>query len=168
MKRAWIALVIGVGASAGALAAAPTPYDFTGHWTGTATQAGQSFPLFADFTGTQTFTGTFAVETDQLLTCTVQGQQKKKVKITLGCADGSHVKIKGRLEAGTITGRYHSSRKGHRSRSGAFMLSTPGPCVPTGQDCTDPATGGGEAAVCCNGDCHKIVNADSTESHACN
>src|SRR5205814_2042800 len=75
-----------------------TPYDFTGHWTGSATQTGKSpVTLAADFTtGTvpKTFTGTLTATSDMTSTCTAKGRQKRhqKVKIVLNpCDDGSHI-----------------------------------------------------------------------------
>ncbi len=167
MKLAWCATLI-FGACT--VLADTTPYDFTGHWSGAALIAGQSAPVFADFHGTGTFTGALGIEVPQLRTCTVSGKQKKRVKIKLACVDGSKAKLRGSLDPASrsITGRFHGSKEGHHSRSGTFTLSSPGACVPTGQDCTDPATGGGQSAICCNGDCHRGVNPDKVQTHAGN
>jgi hypothetical protein len=167
MKLVACALAIGLSAG-GALAAAVTPYDFTGHWSGSAQVGPQRAVLFADFSGTQTFTGTFGAEVGRLLSCTVKGVQKKKVKITLSqCSDGSTIKVKGTLDptAHTITGKFHSVKKGRVRAHGTLTLTSAGTCVPTGEDCTDPTTGGGESSVCCNGDCS--LQSDG-QSHACN
>jgi hypothetical protein len=150
--------------------AAVTPFDFTGHWSGTAHQQGLTPRVFADFVGTGTFTGTVGIDIGGLITCTASGKQKKRVSIAVSCSDGSAGKLKGRLDAvtQTLTGSYHAHRKGHRPSHGTFSIATPGACVPTAGDCTDPATGGGEAAVCCNGDCQQVTNPDATLGHACN
>ena len=149
--------------------AKPTPFDFTGHWAGSATQKGLSAAAVADFAGTGTFTGTIGVDLGQLVTCTTQGKQRHRVVIALSCSDGSKGKMKARLDptTRTLTGRYHSHRRGHHPQHGTFILTSPGACVPAGQDCTDPATGGGEAAVCCGSDCQGVVNPDNTQSHTC-
>jgi len=167
-----LALVLCVAALGLAHAEAPVPYDFTGHWAGTATTSGVSIPLVADFSGTQTFTGAIGFQGGhgQFISCSVQGLQKKKVILPLDCTNGSKGKAKGKLDptARTITGHYHSTRPGHHGSHGKFMLTSPGACVPTGQDCTDATTGGGESAVCCNGDCQLGTNPDGSESHSCN
>jgi hypothetical protein len=168
MKLAWVAAFTGLGSFVAL--AATSPFDFTGHWSGTALQSGQSFQLCADLTGTKTFTGTLGVGTVPFNSCTVEGRQGRRVTMTLACLDGSKATVKGRLDpqAKTITGQFHSSRKGHHKHHGSFSLSTPGACVPTGGDCTSPADGGGEAAVCCNGDCSRVANPDGSEGDACN
>ena len=172
MKIVRLALVVYAVTVAVARAELPAPYDFTGHWVGTAIARGASIPIVADFSGTQTFTGTlgFSGGGGQFVSCTVQGIQKKKVILPLQCSNGSQGKAKGKLDATarTITGRYHSTRPGHRGSHGKFMLTSAGACVPTGQDCTDATTGGGESGVCCNGDCQLGTAPDGSETHACN
>ena len=167
-----LALTLFAAAVGLAHAEAPAPYDFTGHWVGAAVTGGASIPLVADFSGTQTFTGAIGFESGggQFVTCSVQGVQKKKVIVPLDCSNGVTGKAKGKLDptARTLTGHYHSARPGHRGSHGKFMLTSPGACVPTGQDCTDATTGGGESGVCCNGDCQLGANPDGSESHSCN
>ena len=169
MKLVVCALSIGLLAAA-ALAAPVTPYDFTGHWSGTVQAGPQHGTVFADLSGTQTFTGVFAADVGGLLTCSVTGKQKKKVKITLTCSDTSKVKVKATLDATshTLAGHFHQVKKGRVHARGTITMTSPGSCVPTAGDCTDPATGGGEAAVCCGGDCQRVVNPDNSESHLCN
>ena len=120
--------------------------------------------------GTGTFSGTLGVDFGGLITCTVAGTQKRRTVMTVTCSDGSAGKLKARLDAATrtLTGSYRSHRPRHGTHHGTFSLTSPGACVPTGGDCTDPSTGGGEASVCCNGDCQRVVNPDATESHTCN
>ncbi len=165
MKLMWVAASIGFGCVVAS--AATSPYDFTGHWSGTARVRGQTVRIFADFAGTGTFTGNLGVDLVPLTTCTAEGKQARRVTIALTCSDGGKTRVRGRLDpaAMTIVGTYHNQgrHKGH----GAFTLSTSGPCVTPGGDCTDPATGGGESAVCCNGDCTRGTT-NGIESHACN
>jgi hypothetical protein len=168
MRISGTALVISFIASP--LAAAVAPFDFTGHWSGHASQQGVTAPAFADFAGTGTFTGTVAVDLGEHIVCTGDGKQKKRIAIIkVTCSNGSAAKLRGRIDAvaRTLTGGYGTHRPGHHPRHGKFMLSSPGACVPTAGDCTDPTTGGGEASVCCGGDCQRVVNPDSSESHVC-
>jgi hypothetical protein len=162
----WLSLTVIASRVHGAV----TPFDFTGHWSGTAHQQGATAPVFADFAGTSTFTGTLGVDFDGLVTCTASGTQKKRVRIAVTCSNGSTGRLKARLDATTETlaGTYHSHGPGHRGTHGTFSIATFGACAPTDADCTDPATGGGEAAVCCNGDCQQVTNPDATVSHHCN
>src|SRR5438046_8726812 len=81
---------LGIALLAGTVAALAqtTPYDFTGHWTGSATQTGKSpVTLAADFTtGTvpKTFTGplssTSAAGRNK---CTAEGRQRGHVKVQI-------------------------------------------------------------------------------------
>jgi len=125
---------LGIALLAGTVAALAqtTPYDFTGHWTGSATdKKGNSAPLAADFTtGTKpkTFGGTFSVTVEGgTIQCTVHGRQRpnEKVKALLNkCNDHSIIVLHGTLDptAGTITGRYARSKHG-KVKSGTFMLA---------------------------------------------
>ena len=126
---------LGIALLAGTVAALAqtTPYDFTGHWTGSATQTGKSpVTLAADFTtGTvpKTFTGTLsATSGDGTSTCTAKGRQKRhqKVKILLKpCEDGSHIVLSGKLDTTaqpTITGHFARVEKGKVKR-GTFTLA---------------------------------------------
>ena len=118
---------------AGALAARAqiTPFDFTGHWTGSATGGnGQVVTLAADFTaGTvpRTFTGTATLTIQgQDIQCPVSGRQKRhdKVKARVApCAIGS-ILLRGKLDptAQTITGHYLNVRRG-KAHTGPFMLT---------------------------------------------
>ena len=125
---------LGIALLAGTVAAlAQTAlYDFTGHWTGSATQTGESpVTLSADFTAgptaksfTGTLTATSADGTDQ---CTVNGRQKphKKVIIRLtACNKGNTIVVHGKLDptAQTITGHFAFTKKGKVKR-GTFMLA---------------------------------------------
>lgn len=112
-----------------ALAASPPSYDFTGHWTGTTTlpQHGQpvAYTVNGDFTatGADTFTGILSVvgaETD----CTVDGRRARKVKIRLGCPDGTKPHLKGRLDTttGTIIGAVSFVSRHGKPKHGTFTL----------------------------------------------
>ena len=140
---------LGIALLAGTVAALAqtTPYDFTGHWTGSATQTGKSpVTLAADFTtGTvpKTFTGTLsATSGDGTSTCTAKGRQKRhqKVKILLKpCEDGSHIVLSGKLDTTaqpTITGHLARVKKGKVKR-GTFTLMQ-GSASPSGAFLDDP------------------------------
>src|SRR5689334_13659018 len=86
----WLSLVVMVSSAS----AAVTPFDFSGHWSGTAHQQGATLPVFADFSGTATFTGTIGIEIGGLITCTASGKQKKKVTIAVSCSDGAQGRLK--------------------------------------------------------------------------
>jgi hypothetical protein len=161
-------MLIVLGAWAGA---AIVPFDFTKHWWGQVMQDGQTGTAEADLSGTGTFTGTLGIQFEGVfLTCSVtNGKQKKKVTLTATCSDGGTAKLKAKLDEtlGTLTGKYKSHRPGHKGHHGTFILHEYGSCVPTGQDCTDPSTGGGEGSVCCNGDC-TLGGTPTAETHSCN
>src|SRR5438876_2386920 len=81
---------LGIALLAGTVAALAqtTPYDFTGHWTGTATDKNSNTAsLAADFTtGTvaKTFTGTFSATVDTgTISCTAHGRQKRNEKVKI-------------------------------------------------------------------------------------
>ena len=107
-----------------------TPFDFTGHWTGSATgKNGRVVPLAVDFTaGTlpRTFTGTITLTIEgQDVQCPVAGKQKRhdKVKAHVApCPVGATV-LRGKLDptAQTITGHYVNVRRG-KVQTGPFML----------------------------------------------
>ena len=136
---------LGVALLAGTVAALAQTgaFDFTGQWTGSATQTGQSpTTLVADFTaGTnpRTFTGTFtAGGTD---TCTAKGRQlpHKKVVIHLtGCSNGGNVVVHGKLDptTQTIAGHFVMTKK-HKVKKGTFTL-TKGAASPSGAFLDDP------------------------------
>ena len=126
---------LGIALLAGTVAALAqiTPYDFTGHWTGTATDKNSNTAsLAADFTtGTvaKTFTGTFsaAVGGGGTIQCTAHGRQKRSDKVKIlnnKCNDHSTIVLHGTLDpsAGSITGRYSRSKHG-KVKSGTFTLA---------------------------------------------
>jgi hypothetical protein len=91
--------------------AAVTPYDFTGHWVGTAKTPRKPLAMIAadlttgtppEFTGTLTF-----VTTEETIHCTVSGLQRRRVLMTAPCDNAGHARFKGVLDAaaGTISGR---------------------------------------------------------------
>src|SRR5207249_10516242 len=64
-RAAMLGVIIGLGVFAGRGLAGAAPYDFSGHWTGTAQQEGQpASTLTADVTSTgpKTFTGSITSE----------------------------------------------------------------------------------------------------------
>ena len=124
-RRAIIAVLVGslVGVAAYATI---VPFDFTGHWTGTAQQEGQpANPLMADFTSTgpKTFTGTVTVDE----ACTAIGKTKRHMKVALRveCSNGSIVKIHGRIDPATQTmqGTFAEFRQRRLRHRGTFALS---------------------------------------------
>src|SRR5437899_8109913 len=124
-RRAIIAVLVGILVGVAAYATI-VPFDFTGHWTGTAQQEGQrANPLMADFTSTgpKTFTGTVMV--DEL--CTVTGRAKRHMKVALRveCSNGSIVKIRGRFDPTTETmqGAFAEFRQRRLRHRGTFALS---------------------------------------------
>src|SRR5437867_11630535 len=103
IRSAIIAVLVGslVGVAAYATI---VPFDFTGHWTGTAQQEGQpANPLMADFTSTgpKTFTGTVMADEP----CTARGKAKRhmKVAVRMDCSGGRTVKVRGRIDSATQT-----------------------------------------------------------------
>jgi len=108
-----------------------TPYDFTGHWTGSATGGkGQVTPLAADFVAgslPRTFTGTVTLTVQGTeVQCALTGKQKRhdRVKARLApCAIGITL-LHGKLDPtlGTITGHYLNVRHG-KVHTGPFMLT---------------------------------------------
>ena len=127
----WLLRAVAICGACTALArGSSSPYDFTGHWTGTTTvpQHGQSvtYTVNADFTatGTDTFGGMVTVvgaETN----CAVNGRRSKKVKIRLDCPDGSMPRLKGRLDTttGTITGAVSFLSRHGKPKHGTFTLT---------------------------------------------
>ena len=125
---------LGIALLAGTVAALAqiTPYDFSGHWTGSAIdKKGNSATLAADFSaGTKpnTFTGMFSATVQGgTIQCTAHGRQKpnEKVKILNNkCNDHSTIVLHGTLDpsAGSITGRYSRSKHG-KVKSGTFTLA---------------------------------------------
>src|SRR5947207_13478954 len=102
-RRAIIAVLVGslVGVAAYATI---VPFDFTGHWAGTAQQEGQpANPLMADFTSTgpKTFTGT--VTADESCTATGKAKRHMKVAVRMDCSGGRTVKVRGRIDPATQT-----------------------------------------------------------------
>ena len=125
IRSAIIAVLVGslVGVAAYATI---VPFDFTGHWTGTAQQEGQpANPLMADFTSTgpKTFTGTVTVDE----ACTAIGKTKRHMKVALRveCSNGSIVKIHGRIDPATQTmqGTFAEFRQRRLRHRGTFALS---------------------------------------------
>ncbi len=138
---------LGIALLAGTVAALAqtAPYDFTGQWTGSATQTGKPpVTLTANFTtGTvpKTFTGTLTATSDMTTTCTAKGRQKRhqKVKILLRpCDDHSTILLSGKLDTTaqpTITGHFARVKKGKVKR-GTFTLARS--ASPSGAFLDDP------------------------------
>ncbi|TMA43137.1 MAG: hypothetical protein E6J81_16455 [Deltaproteobacteria bacterium] len=127
-RRAIIAVLVGILVGVAAYATI-VPFDFTGHWTGTAQQEGQpANPLMADFTSTgpKTFTGTVMVDEP----CTANGKAKRHMKVALRveCSNGNSVKIHGRIDPATQTmqGTFAEFRQRRLRHRGTFALSRQG------------------------------------------
>jgi len=129
--RVIVALAVALLAGTSAARAQVTPFDFTGHWTGSATdKKGQVTPLAADFAAgsvARTFTGTATLTiqgTD--VECPVSGKQKRhdKVKAHVAPCPIGPTQLRGKLDpaAQTITGHYFTLRHG-KIHTGPFMLS---------------------------------------------
>ncbi len=108
-----------------------TPFDFTGHWTGSAAGGhGTVVPLALDLaTGTlpTTFTGTATLTiqgTD--VQCAIVGKQKRhdRVKARVAPCPIGTVLLHGKLDTTlqTITGHYLNVRHG-KVHTGPFMLT---------------------------------------------
>jgi hypothetical protein len=111
---------------AGAAIAAVAAIDFTGHWTGTATEQGQSpSTLIADLTSSgKTVTGTLsATQGGQTTTCTLTGKQRGKthIKASLGACK---IVLHGVFDSATNTITGHYVRHGsHKTHTGTFTLT---------------------------------------------
>ena len=128
MYHAVRAAVLGLAVLTGRGTAAATPFDVTGHWTGTSQQEGQSAnTLIADFTstGAKTFTGTVTAEES----CPATGKLKRhnKVALRVVCGD-TIVKVRGHLDpaAGTIQGTFVEFQHRRVKHRGTFALSLGG------------------------------------------
>src|SRR5262249_22363468 len=118
--------VIRLAAPTARAATGTSPFEFSGHWTGTATQEGQPVnALMADFTSTgpKTFTGTVTADYQ----CSASGKLKRhmKVAVRLDCGDGKIVKIRGHLDPTTATVEGNFTEFQHRRprHRGTFVLS---------------------------------------------
>ena len=82
--------------------AAPPPFDFKGHWTGSFTSRGQTFPASADLTSTgpDTFTGmlTLGSPTTGEIHCTVDGKRRRKVRLVSQCDNGTRRRVIAHLD----------------------------------------------------------------------
>jgi hypothetical protein len=106
--------------------AAVAPIDFTGHWTGTGMESGQSpTSLAADLTSTgKKVTGTIISTKDgQTTTCPLTGRQRGKThfKANLGAC---RISLKGTYDATTNTIAGHFVRHGSkRTHTGTFTIT---------------------------------------------
>ena len=123
---------LGIALLAGTVAALAqtAAFDFTGHWTGSATQTGKSpTTLSVDFmagTTPKTFTGTLIANGGEDR-CSVRGKQKRHQRVIIhltGCTDGSTIVLHGKLDptAETITGGFVLT-KPRKVKRGTFMLA---------------------------------------------
>jgi hypothetical protein len=85
-----LALAI-TGLFATSVPALPAPYDFAGHWSGTATskQTGRTAPFSADFAATanpRKFTGNATLEVDQPVVCAFHALYKRNLTIHPTCS----------------------------------------------------------------------------------
>ena len=134
VRRAVIAVLAGSFVAVTAYAII-VPYDFTGHWTGTAHRPEKPdvAMLAADLTTTTPpmFTGTVTVVlTDNLETfhCAMDGVQRRRVVMTGPCDNTAHLALRGSLDStsGTIAGRfvYKPPPSMHKPpRHGSFTLT---------------------------------------------
>ncbi len=101
------ALVICGIATTLAFAAASPPYDFTGHWAGTAASRGVTVPLSVDFVSTtnpRRFTGQATLEDPvNPSTCQLKAKYTRKLKLNLHCNDGTRPKVTAQLDPTTLT-----------------------------------------------------------------
>jgi hypothetical protein len=123
--RAGIAAVA-VAVFAGAAIAAVAAIDFTGHWTGTGMENGQSpTTLIADLTSSgKKITGTVTSTQDgQTVTCPFTGRQRGKmhVRATLGACK---IVLHGTFDSATNTISGHFLRHGrHKTHTGTFTIT---------------------------------------------
>src|SRR5205809_6407100 len=86
-RAAMLGVIIALGVLAGRGLASAAPYDFSGHWTGTAQQEGQpAITLTADFTSTgpKTFTGSITSEdSGGTITCAAISKAKRHMKVEI-------------------------------------------------------------------------------------
>ena len=87
------------------------PYDFTGHWTGTAQTPGKPVAMLsADLTiaAPLEFAGTLtAVTTEETFNCTVNGRQGRRVVMVAPCDNTGRFHFRGKLDpaTGTLSGK---------------------------------------------------------------
>jgi hypothetical protein len=126
-RRTSIAWLVGITLGLTLVAsAAVAPIDFSGHWTGAATdKTGSTTPLVADLTSSgKTVTGTVSFTQDgQLITCTLDGKQKGKAKIKVHLTPCKTV-LQGKFDetTDTIDGHY-VTHGNHRTKKGTFTLT---------------------------------------------
>ena len=125
LQAALLGIIGGVALAARG-SAATSPFDFTGHWTGTVLQGGQTATIEADLTSTgpKTFTGTVVVDE----TCTVTGKTKRHMKVALRveCShSGSVVKVRCHLDPATETmeGTFAEFKQRRLRHRGTVMLT---------------------------------------------
>src|SRR5206468_2715959 len=107
MMRASVVAVLAGSLVGVAAQAAVVPYDFTGHWTGTArTPRKPAAMLSADLTSTTPpeLTGTLTVvTTEETIHCTVSGRQRRRVVMAAPCDNTGYIRFKGKLDAAKAT-----------------------------------------------------------------
>src|SRR2546425_4599871 len=107
MMRASVVAVLAGSLVGLAAHAAVVPYDFTGHWTGTARPRRKPpAMLSADLTPTTPpeFTGTLTiVTTEETIHCTVSGRQRRRVVMAAPCDNTGHIRFKGKLDPAKAT-----------------------------------------------------------------
>jgi hypothetical protein len=93
--------------------ALPPPYDFTGHWSGTATSkhTGQTAPLSVDFAATPSprkFTGSATLEVNQTVVCAFKALYKRNLTLHPTCSGrtGSTVIVHFDPAAQSLTGSF--------------------------------------------------------------
>jgi len=106
MVRAVLVAIVALASVGGEAAVAP--YDFTGHWTGTAkTPRKPPVTISGDLTAGMpgAFTGVLTlVAPDETTHCTVDGRQHgRRVTIAASCDNGGRVRFKGFVDAAKST-----------------------------------------------------------------
>ena len=130
LDESWLRRAVLLSAVSATVAlAAPQPYDFTGHWTGTASSRGVTVPLSIDFAPTsdpRMFTGTTTLDSNPPITCTFTAKYTRKLKLSLHCDNGSNSTVMAKLNtAQDLTGSFTvGGRHGGRHRAKFTLTKT--------------------------------------------
>jgi len=137
MVRAALFAIVATAFTSVVAEAAIAPYDFTGHWTGTAkTPRKPPVAMSGDLTAVMpgAFTGMLTfVAPDETTHCTVDGHQHgRRVTIAASCDNGGRARFKGLVDPtkATVTGGivWTPPRQKHKPRKhGTFRLGRQNP-----------------------------------------
>src|SRR2546428_4353105 len=131
MVRASVIAVLAGSLFGVAAQATVVPYDFTGHWVGSAKTPRKSpATLSADLTMTAPpeFAGTLTiVTTEETIHCSIDGRQRRRVVMAAHCDNTGRARFKGLLDpaGGTLSGRFvwePPPSKHKPPKHGAFRL----------------------------------------------